>query len=126
LKYPWYIWIPRTLIILLALFMALFSLDVFEMQASLEQKLLALLMHNIPSLLLLLTLLITWRRPLLGAIFFFLLTLLITFFFQTYNEWFTFLAFSVPPLAASILFLLAYLKAEEIDPLPEKHAVIDQ
>ena len=45
-------WSPRILLILFILFLALFSLDVFDEAAGFWQTALALLMHNLPSLIL--------------------------------------------------------------------------
>lgn len=59
---------PRVLSIALVLFLALFSLDVFEGEASAGQRLLALFMHNIPSLTLAAVTVFAWKRDLVGAI----------------------------------------------------------
>ncbi len=58
---------PRVLSIAFTLSLALFSLDVFEIEASTAERLLALLMHNIPSLALALVTLLAWKRDLIGA-----------------------------------------------------------
>lgn len=108
MKFPWFIWIPRILIMLFIAFVALFSLDVFEGEASIWYKLLGLLIHNVPALLLLLTLLLTWRRPLIGGIVFAVLMVLLTVLWQTYEAWETFLFFTVPMLVVAVLFLLVY------------------
>jgi hypothetical protein len=123
MKFYWFIWIPRALIILLALFMGLFSLDVFEMNADLWKIIAGFLIHNIPSILLLLTLWFTWNRPFFGGVFFVFLAALITIFFHTYEAAVTFLAFSVPPLVAGILFFLAhYFRPQEARPLEAENA----
>lgn len=62
------VWIPRAILILLTAFISLFSFDVFEGNASLVEKLLALLIHLIPSFIMVAILLIAWIKPRLGGI----------------------------------------------------------
>jgi len=63
-------WAPRILAILLILFLAIFSLDIFDENLGFWGTILGLFMHNLPSLVLLVLLLISWRRDLFGAIAF--------------------------------------------------------
>jgi len=63
-------WTPRILGILLILFLALLSLDVFEMGGGFWAILLGLVMHNIPMLLLLAALIAGWRWEWIGALAF--------------------------------------------------------
>jgi len=65
-------WTPRILTILFILFLAIFSLDVFEGNPGFWNIILGLFMHNLPSLILLIVLIIAWRRELVGAISFIL------------------------------------------------------
>jgi hypothetical protein len=62
------IWIPRVLLIVLIGFISIFSFDVFEGSAPLIDKLLALLIHLIPSFLMLIVLIISWIIPQIGGI----------------------------------------------------------
>ncbi|MDP8209865.1 MAG: hypothetical protein P9M05_03580 [Candidatus Stygibacter australis] len=113
MKFPWYIWIPRILIILVSLFAAMFSLDVFEGSASLGQQLLGLLMHNIPVLLILLTLILTWKRPLVAGIVFGSLTLIFIILLAIYFKkffWWDMLMFILPLLICVGLFFLTHFK----------------
>ena len=66
-------WAPRILIILFALFLAIFSFDVFDSCKGFLECALALFMHNLPSLILLVILIICWKYELVGAIVFGLL-----------------------------------------------------
>lgn len=61
------VWAPRTLAIVLALFLAIFALDVFDGAASGGEIALALFMHLIPSFLILAVLAVAWRRERAGA-----------------------------------------------------------
>jgi hypothetical protein len=69
-------WTPRILSIAFILFLALFSLDVFDSCQGVFDCALGLFMHNIPSLVLLVILLISWRYEIVGGIAFILAGLL--------------------------------------------------
>ncbi|MHB8830991.1 MAG: DUF7670 domain-containing protein [Patescibacteria group bacterium] len=71
-KHGFVFWAPRILSILFILFLAMFSLDIFEGNYGFWGTILGLFMHNIPSLVLLLVLIIAWKRELVGATVFFL------------------------------------------------------
>lgn len=61
-------WSPRALSILFIAFLSIFALDVFGENLSFGQTLLALLMHLIPSLLLIGVLVVAWRWEWVGAL----------------------------------------------------------
>jgi hypothetical protein len=63
-------WTPRILVILFAIFLAIFSLDIFDNCNGFFDCALGLFMHNIPSFILLAILLISWKHELVGAIIF--------------------------------------------------------
>jgi len=65
-------WTPRILSIIFILFLAMFSLDVFDMKLSFWGTILGLLMHNIPVFILLIVLLISWKYEIVGGITFIL------------------------------------------------------
>ena len=60
-------WAPRALLLGFAVFLALFSLDVFVDGGSAGEIALELLAHNLPSLVLLVILAVAWRREWFGA-----------------------------------------------------------
>lgn len=114
----WLFWVPRILTILFILFLALFSLDVFGNGLTFWQTVLALLMHNIPSIVLAIILAISWKYELIGAITFILAGLLyivlnlITIFrigFE-YQYIISFLLIGFPALLIGILFLISWFK----------------
>ena len=74
-------WAPRIAAILIILFMGLFSLDVFEMEASPLELLGGFLMHNIPSIVMLLLLIFAWKRPVVGFVAFLAAAALFAVFF---------------------------------------------
>ena len=61
-------WLPRILAILLILFLAMFSLDVFEMGGGIGAILVGLLMHNLWTIALIVILIFAWKRDLAGVI----------------------------------------------------------
>jgi hypothetical protein len=63
-------WTPRVLCIAYALFLGLFSLDVFSKGLGTWQTLSTVAIHNIPSLLIVTILVAVWRREWIGTILF--------------------------------------------------------
>ena len=63
-------WTPRILSILFACFLALFSLDIFDSEVGFKDIAIGLLMHNIPTIVLLLITLVAWKYELVGAVAF--------------------------------------------------------
>jgi hypothetical protein len=74
-------WAPRLAAILIIVFVSLFSLDVFEMEASPLELLGGFLIHNIPSISMLVLLLFAWKRPVVGFVSFLVTAILFTIFF---------------------------------------------
>jgi uncharacterized membrane protein YidH (DUF202 family) len=74
-------WTPRVAAILIILFLGMFSLDVFEMEASPLELLGGFLIHNIPSIILLALLLLAWKRPAVGFVAFVIAGALFALFF---------------------------------------------
>jgi uncharacterized membrane protein YidH (DUF202 family) len=74
-------WTPRVAAILIILFLSLFSLDVFEMEASPLELLGGFLIHNIPSIILLALLILAWKRPAVGFVAFLVAGVLFGLFF---------------------------------------------
>ncbi|MEA3245854.1 MAG: hypothetical protein U9Q74_06830 [Gemmatimonadota bacterium] len=63
-------WIPRALAIAFAAFLAIFALDVFDGSQSALATAGALLIHLVPSALVLLALWLAWRREVAGGLMF--------------------------------------------------------
>ncbi|HPN96292.1 MAG TPA: hypothetical protein PLK35_00850 [Candidatus Moranbacteria bacterium] len=72
-------WTPRVLSIILIAFMALMSLDIFDLGLGFWGTLGGLFMHNIPALILLAVLIISWKREMVGGIVFTLAGILYIF-----------------------------------------------
>lgn len=63
-------WTPRILCLLFAAFISLFALDVFDGSHGFWQTALALIMHLIPTAILLVLLAVAWRWEWVGAVLF--------------------------------------------------------
>lgn len=74
-------WAPRVAAILLIFFISLFSLDVFEMEASPLELLGGFLVHSIPSIAMLALLAFAWKRPAVGFVAFLAAGVLFAFLF---------------------------------------------
>jgi hypothetical protein len=70
---------PRIAGLLIALFIGLFALDVFDMPGSVWQKIGAFLMHAAPALVMLVLLVLAWRWPWVGTVTFGVAALLFLF-----------------------------------------------
>jgi hypothetical protein len=69
-------WSPRALCVVFALFIGLFALDVFQEGSGFWRTTIALLVHLIPTFLLLFVLAVSWRREWIAGILFPLLGVL--------------------------------------------------
>lgn len=99
------LWVPRLLLIAFALFLVLFSFDVFEEGKSAADIAIDFVKHNVPSMVLGLVVIAAWRREWIGA----LICLVLAF---AYVAW----AWGRFPLAvyfaiAGPLFLIAVMYA---------------
>jgi hypothetical protein len=68
-------WIPRVLCILFAMFLSMFALDVFSEGYGFGETILALLIHLVPTYVVVIALVIAWRWEGVGAILFITLAL---------------------------------------------------
>jgi hypothetical protein len=101
-------WTPRALCIAFAVFIGLFALDVFDEGRGFWGTSLALLMHLIPSFLLLVVLALSWRRERVGGILFTGLAVLYVAWAwnKPFAGWATFLLIAGPLVLTGALFLL--------------------
>jgi len=107
-------WSPRVLTILFALFLSLFALDVFEEGYGFWGTVLALIMHLIPTWIVLIVLALSWRWEWIGAVLFVGLALTYVYFAvgRGHPEWTAFI--SGPLLLIAGLFLLNWLHRNQI------------
>jgi hypothetical protein len=102
---------PRILSILFILFLAMFSLDVFEEGQTWQQMAIGLFMHNIPVFVLAVVLWISWKREIVGGIAFILAGLLYVamIFYSGMREGFEWYMLSWPMTIAGPAFLIGGL-----------------
>lgn len=108
-------WTPRILAILFIIFLALMSLDVISPELSFGQIALGMLMHNIPTIVMLVVLIISWKREIVGGIAFIMAGgAYIVFTAQAELPWYIMLSWAgtiaAPAFLIGILFLVNWFK----------------
>lgn len=115
-------WTPRILSIIFILFLAMFSLDVFDSESSPSQIALGLLMHNIPVFILTVILIISWKHEIVGGVVFILGGLFYIFQmvmtaltnpFEVYMLSYSFII-AGPAFFIGILFIIGWRKKRRI------------
>jgi hypothetical protein len=107
-------WSPRALCVLLAVFLSLFALDVFDEHIGFWKTILALVIHLIPTWIVLGVLVIAWRREWVGAILFNVLALAYLIRAWGRFHWSAYVMISGPLCVVGILFLLNWLHRVEL------------
>jgi len=102
-------YIPRVLAILFIIFISLFSLDVFEMEAGFWQKIGGFLIHLIPSYILIIATIIAWKKEFIGGVLFIIFSVALAIW--TRVELASILVI-LPPFIIGILFLVAGRKKQ--------------
>ena len=102
------IWVARLMGFGFAIFLALFALDVFSEDIPFLETMLALLMHLLPSLLVICIILVSWQRELIGAIFFLLLDVVYLLAASQNISWEGIVVLASLLLLLSILYYLAW------------------
>ena len=107
-------WTPRAIALLFAAFVSLFAMDVFGAEYSPWQVTLALLIHLIPSFVLLAATALAWRWEWIGAVV--LAGWAIWYTIMTWGSFpfSVYLLMSILPLTVGLLFLLNWLFRQEI------------
>ena len=98
-------WAPRILGILIAVFVSLFALDVFGEDYNFWETIVALMMHLIPTAIILIFLAIAWRWERAGGFLFIALGVLYFALFWDPSRWPAYLMISGPLFLAGVLFL---------------------
>ena len=102
-------WTPRVLGIVFALFISLFAFDVFEGAASVWEALLALLIHLIPTALVVIALAIAWRWEWVGAVLFAALGVAYIVMVPERFDWIAYALIAGPAFLLAALFLANWL-----------------
>ena len=103
------VWTPRILCLLFAAFLSLFALDVFSEVAGFWQTLAALMMHLIPTGLVLLALVIAWRWESIGGVIFISLGVLHVIISRGNLHWSAYAVIVGPLFLVGTLFLANWL-----------------
>ncbi|HJX50145.1 MAG TPA: hypothetical protein VJ438_01650 [Candidatus Nanoarchaeia archaeon] len=110
-------WTPRILSIIFILFLAMFSLDIFDGNYGFWGTILGLFMHNIPVLILIGVLIVAWKYEVVGGIAFILGGLLyIAILLISGFEWYMLLwilQISGMAFLIGILFLINWCKKKK-------------
>jgi glucose-6-phosphate-specific signal transduction histidine kinase len=111
-------WAPHVLSIAFTLFISLFALDVFSHTQGFWRTLVALLMHLIPTFILLTMAILAWRWPWIGAVLSAGLCALFLWWNFTYrhNVPSAVLIIAGPLVLMTILYLIAWIKRGELAP----------
>jgi uncharacterized membrane protein HdeD (DUF308 family) len=109
-------WTPRALCITYAVFISIFALDVFKEGQGFWITFLGLLMHLIPTFLILIVLAVSWRREWIGGILFIVLGVLyvVTSWNKPFGHLSTFLLIAGPLVLAGALFLFNWHYRSEL------------
>jgi hypothetical protein len=107
-------WSPRALCVLLAVFLSLFALDVFDEHLGFWKTILALVMHLIPTWIVLGVLMVAWRWEWVGAVLFNILALAYLVMAWGRFHWSAYVMISGPLCVVGILFLLNWLHRVEL------------
>ncbi len=106
-------WAPRILGILFAIFISVFALDVFEEGYGFWETILALLVHLIPTAILVAVLVISWRWEWVGGVLFPALGVLYLVMAKGFH-WSAYLMVSGPLFLMGVLFLVNWLYRGEL------------
>jgi hypothetical protein len=109
-------WTPRVVCIVFAAFISIFAADVFGPGAGFWRTLIALLMHLIPTFLIVAALIVSWRREWIGGILFIALGVLyiVWAWNKPFARWYVLLMIAGPPILTGALFLLNWRHRAEL------------
>jgi hypothetical protein len=110
----WLTWTPRILCLLFAAFLSLFALDVFDQGYGFWETVLALLLHLIPTGVVLVVLAVSWRWERIGAILFMALGIWYLLTAWGRFHWSAYVVISGPLLLIGVLFLASWLDRTRI------------
>lgn len=107
-------WSPRVLGIAFALFLSLFALDVLGEGGGFLNTLVGLLIHLVPTALVVLVLMLAWQKEWIGAALFFGLAIYYGIMTGFNEHWSAYLLISGPMVIIGTLFLVGWLKRDEV------------
>jgi hypothetical protein len=105
-------WLPRILSVLFVVFISVFSLDVFGEYDG-WSVIIPLLIHLIPSFVVLVLVVFAWKHDLAGSIIFFGIALLYVLMVGFNRHWSWYVGISGPAALVGLLFLLNWLRGRK-------------
>jgi hypothetical protein len=101
-------WAARIICMAFAIFISVFAMDVFSEGSGFWKTLLSLLIHLVPTFIILLVLLLSWKHEWVGAIIFPILG--IAYIIASWGKfhWSAFVLIAGPLLLIGILFLIVW------------------
>lgn len=106
-------WLPRGAALLFIAFLSIFAGDVFEQYHGWE-AILPLLIHLLPSLVLLLVVMAAWKYELVGALLFLMAAIGYVWMAGLGRNWSWYAAIDGPALVVSMLFFLGWWRKRRI------------
>ena len=107
-------WTPRILCILFAVFVSMFAADVFGEGYGFWETVVALLIHLVPTYIVIIALVVAWRRDWIGAILFIGLAVFYLVWAWGRFTWINYLVMSGPLFLVGVLFLVNWLYRVEL------------
>ena len=111
-KKSWLFWTPRILMIGFILFLSLFSLDIFDEKLGFWGTILGLIMHNIPSFIMIALLVLAWKHEWVGG--FFILPGLAYMIMARNAPFMWSLTIAGPAIAIGLMFLIPWLNRKKV------------
>ncbi len=106
-------WAARFIGIIFAAFISIFAMDVFTEGYDLKDMTVALVMHMLPTLLIILVLIISWHREWIGGIAFLGIGLVYLYISWGKMDWYGIALISVPLFILSGLFFIGWSRRSQ-------------
>jgi hypothetical protein len=106
-------WLPRALAILFAIFLSFFALEAIRPGYDPGLFVLSLLIHLIPTAVVLILLAVAWRWEGIGGVAFIVLALLFIFSGWGQFQWTAYALISGPLLVVGVLFMIGWWRNRE-------------
>jgi len=107
-------WTPRVLGICIAGFVSIFALDVFGEGYTFWETVTALLIHLVPTCIVVVALVLAWRWEWVGALLFTSLSVFYVVLAWGQFPWVTYLVISGPLFVTGVLFLLNWVFRKQV------------
>jgi hypothetical protein len=108
-------WTPRVLVILFAIFLSIFSFDVFSEGYGFWKTIAALLIHLVPSFIIIITLILAWRREWIGSIVYPGLAIVyVVAIGWNHNPIYVDLIFCIPLILAGVFFQMNWIYRKQL------------